>query len=80
MFFLISYLKLFSKLTRDNRVSKLVENAVQMLLPERIIRTPGSPSTLVSSVLQNGKVKYVVHLLNYVPRRAGAPSTGILKE
>jgi DNA-binding phage protein len=57
-----------------------VANALRMLLPTQIITTPGSPSTLLTTVLQQGKTKYIVHLLHYVPRRIGASSVGIQKK
>jgi hypothetical protein len=60
-----------------DRTTTLVANAVRLLLPTQIITTPGSPSTLLATVLQQGRLKYVVHLLHYVPRRIGASSVGI---
>jgi len=49
---------------------KLLSNALNLLLPSRIVSTPGSPSTLLTTVHQQ-RSKYIVHLLHYVPRRLG---------
>ena len=50
---------------------RLVLNAVEMLLPEPMVRIDG-PSTLTSSVTeQPGERRHLLHLLHYIPVRRG---------
>jgi len=50
----------------------LVRNAIDLLLPEPVLRVEG-PSTLLTAVNeQNAERRWVVHLLHYVPERRGA--------
>ena len=50
----------------------LVSNAIDLLLPQRLLRHNG-PSTLAVSVLeQPEKKRYTVHLLSYIPVRKSA--------
>eukprot|EP00026_Physarum_polycephalum_P001900 Phypoly_transcript_01903.p1 GENE.Phypoly_transcript_01903~~Phypoly_transcript_01903.p1 ORF type:complete len:926 (+),score=182.85 Phypoly_transcript_01903:61-2778(+) len=59
---------------------KLISNAMKILLPTQIITTPGSPSTLLATVVQQGKGKYVIHLLHYVPRRIGTSNVDVVTD
>ncbi|MDR0655675.1 MAG: hypothetical protein LBG22_05110 [Treponema sp.] len=50
----------------------LISNAIDLLLPQRLVRHDG-PSTLTVSVLeQTEKERYSVHLLSYIPVRKSA--------
>ncbi|MCU0352756.1 MAG: beta-galactosidase trimerization domain-containing protein [Cytophagales bacterium] len=51
---------------------QLVLNALDILLPDPLVRTPGAPSTLVATLNeQKLRNRQVLHLLNYVPERRG---------
>lgn len=50
---------------------KLVLNALDRLLPDPLVRTPGAPTTLMAT-LNEQPTRRVLHLLNYVPERRGA--------
>lgn len=60
---------------RDNAPNwckTLISNALNQLMPERIVRHNG-PSTLTISVLEQAqKNRYTVHLLSYIPVRKSA--------
>ena len=50
----------------------LVSNAIDALLPQRLVRHNG-PSTLTTSILeQKDKKRYTLHLLSYIPVRKSA--------
>jgi len=53
------------------------------LFPGRIISTPGSPSTLLTTVHSkaSGRTKkYVIHMLHYVPRRLGGTNFDVVTD
>jgi len=60
---------------RDNAprwCKTLISNAIDMLLPQRLLRHDG-PSTLAVSVLEQAKKKrYAIHILSYIPVRKSA--------
>ncbi|KAB7726864.1 beta-galactosidase [Rudanella paleaurantiibacter] len=52
---------------------QLVLNALDRLLPDPLLQTPGAPSTLVATLNEQPRQqRQVVHLLNYVPERRGS--------
>jgi hypothetical protein len=46
-------------------------NALEMLLPDPIVRVTAPSSTLATVNEQPGEKRYVLHLLNYIPERRG---------
>ncbi|GAA4458124.1 hypothetical protein GCM10023189_29920 [Nibrella saemangeumensis] len=51
---------------------KLVLNAVDRLLPDPLVQTPGAPTTLMAALnRQAPQNRSVLHLLHYVPERRG---------
>ncbi len=52
-------------------VKILVRNALQMLLPEPVLRVDGPSSLIVTVNEQAHRNRWVVHLLHYIPERRG---------
>ena len=50
---------------------QLVENAIDLLVPQKLIETDGPSTLLVSLNRQEKRGRHVLHLLHYIPERRG---------
>lgn len=50
---------------------QLVENAIDLLVPEKLIETDGPSTLLVALNRQEKPARHVLHLLHYIPERRG---------
>ena len=53
-------------------VKRMLSNAIDLLMPERVLTAPGAPSSLIASVMSQPHLdRDIVHLLSFQPERRG---------